>query len=428
MSVITVISVLGVTLGVAVLIVVISVMAGFHAQIKSLALGYDSHIEVQDAWGTSMFGDSQRPPDVKETPWREVRSALQKVSGVTSVTPLVRGMLLLEAYDHVAPAFMLGLEADAADSLSKKYADLVVAGDFELSEDQIVLDEGLAHVWGVMVGDKVSVWPTSNLQSMVHAQRAMAEAPEEERKEIENQLKELTLPRELTVTGIFSPPRLQDMSDLGIVMVPIHVAREMFGLEGGISKLGIELADPYRAGEVKQRLIEDRVLPENWMATTWIEQHQVLFDTVQNELEMMYFVLFIIVIVAAFCVMNTMITVTVQKRREIGIIAALGARMRQIVWVFLSQGMIVGLLGSLSGVAAGLLVVYFRNDIRAGIAALTGREIFSSQIYGLIEIPARVIPGDVAVICAGAFVLCTVAALVPAFLAAKTEPAVALRD
>jgi lipoprotein-releasing system permease protein len=172
----------------------------------------------------------------------------------------------------------------------------------------------------------------------------------------------------------------------------------------------------------------EKVGNENWNADTWMERHKQLFDTVQNELEMMYFILFIIVLVAAFCVMNTMITVTVQKRREIGIISALGSRIGQIMWVFLTQGMIVGVFGAVGGLGLGLLVTWLRNDIRWLIAKLTGREIFAEAIYGLAKIPAKVAGADVATISIGAFVLCTLAALVPAFLAARTEPAAALRD
>jgi len=115
---------------------------------------------------------------------------------------------------------------------------------------------------------------------------------------------------------------------------------------------------------------------------------------------------------------DTMITVTVQKRREIGIISALGSRIGQIMWVFLTQGMIVGALGSLSGLFVGWLVVVYRNVIRHKIADWTGHEIFDSTIYGLIEIPAKMLPWDLGLICLGAFFLCTIASLLPAFLAA----------
>jgi lipoprotein-releasing system permease protein len=431
-SVITLISVAGVALGVAVLIVVISVMAGFHAQIKELALGFDSHIEVFDRWGTSMMGENKRPPEVEEKPWRDVLKEIKAVPGVTSVSPIVRGMILIEAHEAVTPTLMWGLRQEESDRLVMKHEKLKEEGDFDLSGDNIVLDAGLARAWDVRVGDKVTVYAPSNLKDIVKTMREIDDKPEAEKQEAYKQLKSLVLPVDLTVTGIFSPPRLQDMSDISIVLVPLHVAQELYGMEGGISSLGVELTDPYQAGALKRQLVGSTegggTLPESWEARTWIEQHQALFDTVQNEMEMMYFVLFIIVIVAAFCVMNTMITVTVQKRREIGIISALGSRVSQVIWVFLSQGMIVGALGSVSGVLMGLLVVTFRNDIRSGIASMTGREIFDSEIYGLIEIPAKVVPYDVGIICAGAFFLCTLAALVPAFLAAKTEPAVALRD
>ncbi len=449
-SVITVISVLGVSLGIAVLIVVISVMAGFHAQIKNLALGYDSHIEIFDRWGTSMMSPDRKPPDVEEKSWRDVRNEVEKVPGVISVTPIVRGMILLEEQrrNNIAPTLMWGMDQDDTDRLAAKHEKLLKAGAMDLSENNIVIDQGLADAWGIEIGDKVAAYPPSNLKDMVQTMREIDDKPEEEKKEAYGKLKDLVLPMELTVTGIFSPPRLQDMSDISVVIVPLHIARELYGLDGGISSMGVELTDPYKAGEVKELLTGEKandpedanrskketaqgsppVMPDTWVARTWIEQHQVLFDTVQNELEMMYFVLFFIVIVAAFCVMNTMITVTVQKRREIGIIAALGARIGQVMWVFLTQGMIVGALGSLTGVGLGLLVVYLRNDIRTGISVLFQRNIFDERIYGLAEIPAKVIPGDVAMICAGAFLLCSVAALVPAFLAGRIEPAVALRD
>lgn len=437
-SVITLISIAGVTLGVAVLIIVISVMAGFHAQIKDLALGYDSHIEAFDQWGTSMMGENKRPPDVKDKPWREVALDLRQVPGVASVSPIVRGLILVESHEAVTPTLMWGIRQDDSDRLAKKHEQLLKEGKIDLSGDNIVLDENLAHAWDVKVGNKVTVYAPSNLKDIVKTMREIDDKPDAEKQDAYKALKGLVLPVDLTVTGIFSPPKLQDMSDISIVLVPLHVAQELYGMEGGVSSLGIELTDPYKAGEIKEILVGKRdkegnllsepVLPDTWDARTWIEQHQALFDTVQNEMEMMYFVLFIIVIVAAFCVMNTMITVTVQKRREIGIISALGSRIGQIIWIFLSQGMIVGALGSLSGIGAGLLVVYYRNDIRFFIAKWTDREIFDSSIYGLIEIPARVVPQDVGFICAGAFLLCTIAALVPAFIAARTEPAVALRD
>lgn len=427
-SVITLISVLGVAAGVTVLIVVIAVMAGFHDQIKQVAMGYDSHIEAADHWGTSMLGEKKRPPDVKEKSWRDVLKDVKQTPGVTSAAPLVRGMILIEANGYITPTFMWGMRSDDSNRIAAKHEKLLIKGSFDLSDDNLVLDNRLAQAWGVQVGDKVTVYAPSNLQELVRSMREIEEKPEAEKQASYKKLKDLVLPLDLKVSGIFTPPKLQDMSDITVTLLPLHVAQELYGLDDGIHGLGIEVINPYEAGQIKQQLIKSGALPESWDASTWMEQHKALFDTVQNELEMMYFVLFIIVIVAAFCVMNTMITVTVQKRREIGIISALGSQISQIIWIFLSQGMIVGALGAASGVGFGLVIVHYRNTIRQGIAMMTGREIFDSSIYGLIEIPAKVVPQDVGIICSGAFILCTLAALVPAFIAARTEPAVALRD
>lgn len=427
-SVITVISVLGVSLGVAVLIVVIAVMAGFHDKIKKLAMGFDSHIEAYDESGLSMMPTQARPPDSKEKSWREVVEIIRRTPGVVSASPMVRGLILLESpQGDVAPSWMWGLKEDDGNRVAAKHEDLVVAGSIDLKDNNIILDIGLARAWGLRVGDKLTVYAPSNLKDIVGTIHEIDDQPEDKKKESYEKLKGLVLPIDLTVTGIFSPPKLQDSDKMAVCVVPLHVAQELRNMGDGVSSIGIEVADPYHAGELKEALRQS-AFPESWRSFTWMEQHSQLFATVQNELEMMYFVLFIIVIVAAFCVMNTMITVTVQKRREIGIVSALGSRLGQIMWVFLAQGMIVGVLGALTGLGLGLIVVQFRNHIRSVIANLTGREIFAEAIYGIAEIPAKVVPHDLAIICIGAFILCTIAALVPAWLAARTEPAVALRD
>ena len=427
-SVITLISVLGVTLGVGVLIVVIAVMAGFHAQMKDLAVGYEAHIEARDAWGSSMFGEKHRPKDVQEKSWRDVLKGIRSTPGVVSASPMVRGLLLIESQGGMAPAWMWGLDQEDGNRLAAKQAKLIEGGQLDLAGDNIVIDKGLAEAWGLHIGDKVTVYAPSNLNGIVQSIREIDDKPEAEKQAAYKQLKDLVLPLDLTITGIINPPQFQDSDKMSIAVLPLHVSQELRELDDGISSIGIELQEPYKAEEIKNLLREKKVLPESWEAFTWMDAHARLFAAVQNEMMMMYVILFIIVLVAAFCVMNTMITVTVQKRREIGIIAALGTRINQIIWVFLWQGMFVGAFGSLCGLAAGLSVATNINSIRDFLNNHINLGLFDAKIYGLIELPAKVLPSDVAIICGGAFVLCTVAALVPAFLAAKTEPAVALRD
>jgi lipoprotein-releasing system permease protein len=427
-SVITVISVLGVCFGVAALIVVISVMRGFHQQIHELAMNFDAHIEAYDRWGTSTMDGKRKDRDPDEKRWREVLSDIRSTPGVTSASPTVRGMVLVEANGgSMVPAMMWGLEQEGGDKLAKKHENLVTEGTLDLRGDSIVVDENLKRSWGVSVGDKIHLYAPSNMLEMVRIYNGADGKSEEDKKKAFEQMREVVLPQEPVVTGIINPPKLQDSDKMNLIIVPRNLAQELLNKGDGITSIAAEVENPYSAGVVKKALLS-KGLPNTWEAFTWMELHKQLFDTVQNELEMMYFVLFIIVLVAAFCVMNTMITVTVQKRREIGIISALGSRVGQIMWVFLIQGMIVGVLGAVTGFLAGWFVVIQRNNIRAGIKWLTGQEIFAQDIYGFVEIPAKIVGADITVICGGAFILCTLAALFPAYLAAKTEPAVALRD
>lgn len=427
-SVITIISILGVTAGVAILIIVIGIMRGFHAQIMDLAQGYEAHIEAQDSYGTSMWPSEKRPPDAKDKPWREVLQAIRDTPNVISASPMVRGLVLIESEEGMAPALMWGVKEEDGNRLVEKHKKLLVEGEFDFNGDTVALDRGYADTFHVRVGDKITAYAPSNLKELVKKMRAIDELPEAEQAEANKKLRELMLPLDVKVSAIIEPPQFQDSSKMPIIIVPLHVAQELRGLEDGITSIGIELKEPYQAGPVRNKLIESGVLPSTWEAYTWMEQHEHLFAAVQNELMMMYVILSFISLVAALCVMNTMITVTVQKRREIGIVAALGSRMGQIMNVFIIQGMIVGAFGSLAGLGLGVLITSNLNHIRDWLASVLNIQLFDQAIYGLVEVPSKVLPQDIAIICIGAFVLCTVAALVPAWLAARIEPAVALRD
>lgn len=141
----------------------------------------------------------------------------------------------------------------------------------------------------------------------------------------------------------------------------------------------------------------------------------------------MFFLLFFIVVVAAFGIMSTLITVTVQKRREIGIMKALGANIGQIVWVFLGQGMVVGFFGTLTGLGLGMTLIRYRNEFSQWLANTLHIEIFPREVYQFSSIPAEVIPRDVTLICLSAFLICSIAALIPAYFAARLDPVKALR-
>ena len=231
------------------------------------------------------------------------------------------------------------------------------------------------------------------------------------------------LPKELTVTGIFETG--QYLHDSEFLLVPVFVGQELYGLGDALHGLTVKTTNPDDVARMKQALQKYLKPPE--YAQTWIEMNRQYFDAVSLERTVMTFLLFFIVIVAAFGIMNTLITVTVQKRREIGIMKAVGASIGQIMGVFLFQGIVVGVFGTITGLGLGMTLIRFRNEFSRWLAGTLHIEIFPRAVYQFSEIPAEVIPSDVVRICIAAFIICSLAALIPAYFAARVDPVKALR-
>src|SRR6185437_1590729 len=245
---------------------------------------------------------------------------------------------------------------------------------------------------------------------------------DEEKKAID-QLRDVILPKELTITGIFETGHY--LHDSEYLLVPVYVGQELYGLQDGLHGITVRTDNPYSAERVKQAI--DQFLQPPEYAQTWIDMNHQFFEAVRLERSVMFFLLFFIVVVAAFGIMSTLITVTVQKRREIGIMKALGANIAQIVWVFLGQGMVVGFFGTLTGLGLGMTLIRYRNEFSHWLANTLHIEIFPREVYQFSSIPAEVIPRDVTLICLSAFLICSIAALIPAYFAARLDPVKALR-
>ena len=411
-SIITLISILGVTLGITVLIVVIAVMTGFDEELRRKVLGFDAHLLVTN--------------DTVLRDWRELDQAIQKTAGVTASAPFVQGPVIAEFEGRRLAPKIRGIEVAREQNVTN-IRDAIVEGALDLEMDaegrsnKAVLGKELAEQLGVHIGDVITIFSPGNFSAMMDELDKAEKNPEN--KTTLKDLREMVLPAELIVTGIFESGRF--VYDSEFILVPLHVGQELYGLGDALHGITVRTTDPYQVEQMKPHL--EAFLPPDVQVLSWIDLNKQLFDAIKMERNVMFFLLLFIVIVAAFGIMNTLITVTVQKTREIGIMKALGASTAQIVWVFLAQGMIVGVFGNVTGLAAGIALVRWRNEFKEWLARTLHVEIFPRGIYQFSEIPAEIVPHDVVIICLSAFAICSVAALIPAYFAARLDPVKALR-
>ncbi|MGA9576902.1 MAG: ABC transporter permease, partial [Terrimicrobiaceae bacterium] len=375
LSIITLISILGVTLGVMVLILVISVMTGFERELTRKVVGFDAHLMVSNS---GVMDD-----------WPDVMKQVSADKKVTAVAPFVQGPVLVEFQNRRMAPKIRGIDPELEGKVVS-IRDFIIAGSFDLDGDKAVLGSELARTLGASVGDKVNIFSPGNLNQILEE---LDRVEKEGDKTSASALKQMILPTELEVTGIFESGRY--LYDSEFVLVPLHIGQEIYNLGGGAHGLAVKITDPFLADQVKHELNETLTPPN--MALTWIDLNRQLFDAIRMERNVMFFLLLFIILVAAFGIMNTLITVTVQKTREIGIMKALGARTMQIIGVFLAQGIVVGVFGTLTGLLTGIALVQYRNQVSDWLASTLGIEVFPRSIYQFSEIPAEVIPKDVAI-------------------------------
>jgi lipoprotein-releasing system permease protein len=400
-SVITLIATVGVMLSVAVMIIVLGVMTGFSRDLRETLLSVKSHLRVTGV------GDSLAEAD-------RLREVVAADARVRSVAPFVFGPVLLEKRDEtgarVWAPYLRGVDprfaGDAGPLLGR-----VVKGTNDLRGPALLVGRELAFNLGLRVGDVVNILPPALLQKMAR-DRVRPGGPDE-----------AYLPTEFEVRGVFDTGFYE--FDATLVAVSLARAQELYGLDDRVHGLTALLHDPFTAPQAQAALVA-RLGPD-FHVTTWMEENGHLLNAVAVEKNVMFIVLFFITIVAAFGITSTLITFVVQKTREIGILKALGATRRQVSLLFLGQSLAVGVLGVGLGLGLGLVAVRWRNEFLAFMRRTTGLELFPAEVYGFGQLPALVLPQDVALICGSALLACLLAGLLPAWNAGRLHPVEALR-
>jgi lipoprotein-releasing system permease protein len=400
-SIITLISVIGVALGVAVLIIVISVMSGYDHDFREKILGFDAHLEVYQA-GTTMSN------------YAVVADRVAANKNVRGVSPFVMGPVIVETQgDTNRPAYqdtpvLRGIDPATKDKISD-LSEKIVAGNFDLGGHGIIVGLDFANNLRLQIGDHLSIYSVSEIKKMKAAY---------DRKEYET-----ILPADYEVRGFFSTGYYE--YDAHVVITSLENAQDLYDLNDTVHGLFVILSDPDRAPQVKSEL--ESALGDDYYVNTWMEKNEAMLSAIQVEKSLMFYIMFFIVIVAAFGITCTMITFVMMKTREIGLMKAVGASNRQVMSVFVAQSLVISLFGIAAGLGLGLFALHVRNDFLHFMNHLTGRNLFSSSIYGFGELPAMIVPGDIAIICGGSLVICLLAAILPAWHASKMKTVEALR-
>ena len=395
-SIITLLSWMGVVAGVLVLIVVQSVMSGFEDELTKKVIGFQSHLTVA--------GQSPLPDPA------ELIRLIREEPGVVGATGSVLGPVLAETRSRISTPRIKGWDAATAASVLP-LPECLVAGSWSPGPDQLVVGSEWARANRAELGTEVNLLAPQQFKDVLSG-KGVAGAP-----------KKIPLPRTFRVAGIFTTGMFEYDSEY--VITDLATAQELYAVPNEVHGIAIKLANPAQAGQIAERL---RVrLGGGIRVLSWMDHNQRLFAAVAVERRVMSFLLFFVMAVAALGLSGTLITVTVQRAKSIGILAAIGATPRQIATIFTMYGVVVGVLGAISGVVGAWLVLINRNGLSQWIGRLTGQELFPAEIYHFTGLPARYDLSVFLGVSMAGLALSVLAAMVPAWVASHTEPAANLR-
>jgi len=391
LSFISVVSMLGLALGVAVLIVVLSVMNGFERELRTRILSVTAHATLMGIdgtlpdWRAAQRLAEQHPEVIAAVPYVEVQAML--VHGARSAPTQLRGVL--PAQELRAVSLAQRIRGGSIEQLQ--------AGSY-----RIVLGDALAESLGVTVGgDVVLIAPRGSVSPAGFAPTM----------------------RRFKVSGLFHSGMYE--YDSALALAPLQDTARIYRLGDKVTGLRLALREPLAAPRVIRELAQQ--IGGGFYISDWTRNHASFFRSIQVSKTMMFMILILVVAVASFNIVATLVMVVKEKRPAIATLRTLGALPRNVLAIFTVQGMLIGLTGTLGGALLGWLISAHVAGIVVAIEHLSGQQFLDARVYFMSELPAYVEWHDVLQVCALAFLLCTVATLYPAWRAALTEPAEALR-
>ncbi len=390
-SFIALISMLGIALGVMVLITVLSIMNGFQKEIRDRMLQVTPHILVQP-W-------SHKPL----LAWQNLQPQLMQIPGVVGSAPYVGGEAMLLAKNVLQGVYIKGIETDSIESVFP-LASTIVAGNLELlakDTPYIILGQGLADELRAQVGNEITVILPQTQVSLIGVMPKL---------------------KRFYVAGIFA---VDYMHDRHLAFMSLANAQLIFKVPtNAVTGIQLKVKEPFTAPVVATQITDQF---DNLSAMDWTEMNSTYFKAVKTEKSMMFLILVLIIAVAAFNLVSTLVMLVTEKRGDIAILRALGASRATVMRVFVVQGLIIGLSGSILGVIFGVLLSYHVTEVVNFIEHMIHYQFLSPEVYFIDFLPSDLQWSDVRQVAGVAFILSFVATLYPAFRATQILPAEALR-
>jgi len=385
------ISMAGIALGVWALIVVLSVMNGFQKELRTRILGVASHLQISG-------------PDNRLADWKMVAQEVQSHPRVVASAPFVNAQAMLAHGQAVRGAVVRGILPEAEDKVADigRHMRAGSLGALNAGEFGVVLGGGLARALGALPGDRIA---------LVAPQGQVTPAG--------------LIPRlkQFTVVGTFEVGFNE--ADAALALVHIEDAQKLYQLGDAVSGLRLKLDDLFAARAVGRELVAK--LGPAFFAGDWTRSHANFFRAVEIEKRVMFIILALIVAVAAFNIISTLVMAVTEKRADIAILRTLGASPASVMQIFVVQGAVIGLAGTLIGLVVGVLTAYNVGTIVPAIENLFSIKFLAKDVYLIPDLPSDVHLADVVTTAAIAVVLSLVAAILPSWRAAKVNPAEALR-
>ncbi|HEY5078807.1 MAG TPA: ABC transporter permease [Opitutaceae bacterium] len=385
----TIISTLGVTLGVALLIIVMGVMGGF---------AYETRHKIVDTEGDVQISARGAIAD-----YPAVVKRVEAVPGVAAATPFASDAVMILFGDRSQFPMLRGIDPNTVAKVTPLDKYLIAGSLDDLDDDSIILSAQLAASIGANVGNTIEVYSPLIIRKMGEDS--------------------VFLPRQVRVVGIVEFGKQQ--LDSSTVYGTLHLAQDLYGLGASVHGIDVRLDPGVNEDDAAARI--NAVLPADVRAFSWEDSFSDFLWVLNLERNMIFFLLLFIVIVAAFSVMSSLLISVVRKTREIGLLGALGARPIEVAACFCAQGLLIGVLGTAVGVAAGFTALAFRNDVVSWITRITQRQEVMRRYYEFSELPSHITGSTVALIIVMTVVISTLAGLLPAWKAARLKPVEALR-